>query len=210
MKRNELQVESVAVDRLKPHPKNYRTHPPEQIAHLVGSIRAHGIYRNVVVARDNTILAGHGIVEAAKKAGLKTIPVRRLDVDAQDPVALNVLVGDNEIAHLSESDDRVLTDLLRKIKAEGVRNLLGTGFDEMRLAHLLYETRAEGEIKDFNEAAAMAGVPGYQKNGNPIQLIIYFDDKVARERLVRVAKLKKVEGKGKAWFAKWPQRGGIK
>ena len=40
---------------LKPHPKNYRSHPPAQLEHIKSSLEQHGVYRNVVVARDNTI-----------------------------------------------------------------------------------------------------------------------------------------------------------
>ena len=54
-------VEQFSPDQLKPHPRNYRDHPQDQIDHLIQSIRENGFYRNVVVANDNTILAGHGV-----------------------------------------------------------------------------------------------------------------------------------------------------
>src|SRR5262245_55372260 len=78
----------VEIATLKRHPKNYREHPPEQIEHLKRSIREHGFYRNVVVARDDTILAGHGVVAAARHLGLKTMPVIRLAIDPDTPAAL--------------------------------------------------------------------------------------------------------------------------
>ncbi len=40
------EVEHAAVEGLKPHPRNYRTHPEDQLAHLVASIEEHGFYRN--------------------------------------------------------------------------------------------------------------------------------------------------------------------
>src|SRR5258707_279190 len=101
-------VEIVAVADLKPHPQNYREHPDDELEHIVESIRANGFYRNVVVARDNTLLAGHGVVQAAKKLGKTEIPVLRLDLDPDDPKALKVLVGDNEIARMAMVDDRAL------------------------------------------------------------------------------------------------------
>ena len=60
-----------SVEDLTPHPQNYRDHPQDQIAHIVRSIEEHGFYRNVVVAKDNTILAGHGVVQAAQQLGMK-------------------------------------------------------------------------------------------------------------------------------------------
>ena len=97
---SEIKIEKVLVSGLKPHPKNYRKHPEDQIEHLTESIGEHGFYRNVVISKDGVILAGHGVVEAAKKMGLKEIPVVRLGVKSDDPRAIKVLVGDNEIGHL--------------------------------------------------------------------------------------------------------------
>ena len=72
-------LEVLALKDLRPHPRNYREHPEDQLAHLKQSIQKHHIYRNIVIARDGTILAGHGVVEAAKALGLETIPGCRLD-----------------------------------------------------------------------------------------------------------------------------------
>ena len=58
-------VELIELALLKPHPDNYHAHPDDQVEELAASLRQHGFYRTVVVARDLTILAGHGIVEAA-------------------------------------------------------------------------------------------------------------------------------------------------
>ena len=66
---DQQQIESALIVDLKPHPRNYRGHPEGQVAHLEQSLRDHGIYRNVVVANDNTILAGHGVIVAAQKLG---------------------------------------------------------------------------------------------------------------------------------------------
>ena len=84
----------VKITGLKDHPRNYRTHPEDQIEYLMESIRQHGFYRNVVVARDSTVLAGHGVVEAARRLGLEKVSVIRLDLDADSPQALKVLAAD--------------------------------------------------------------------------------------------------------------------
>lgn len=145
----------VPVARLKAHPRNYREHPPEQLAHLVASIRTVGLYRPVVVARDNTILAGHGLVAAARLAGLTTVPVARLDLDPHEPAALKVLAGDNEIGTTAFRDDRKATDMLREV-ADAV-GLEGSGFDRMQLAALVLVHRPVEEIPDLDAAATWAG-----------------------------------------------------
>lgn len=91
-------IEQIDLHELKPHPQNYRIHPDDQITHLVQSIREHGFYRNVVIAQDNTILAGHGIVLACQSMNLPSIPVIRLAIAPDSVQALKVLAGDNEIA----------------------------------------------------------------------------------------------------------------
>jgi ParB family chromosome partitioning protein len=102
-------TEMRALEDLKEHPRNYRVHPQDQIDHIKASIQEHGVYRNVVVARDNTILAGHGVVKALRQLGVVAGPVAVMDLDPNDPRALKLLAGDNEVEHLAEQDDRVLT-----------------------------------------------------------------------------------------------------
>lgn len=168
------------LDTLKLHPRNYREHPEDQLAHLVESLKEHGVYRNIVIAKDGTILAGHGVYTAAAKLGLKEIPVIRLDVDANDPRALKLLVGDNEIEHLAEQNDRLLTELLKSIKNEADQGLLGTGYDEMMLANFIMVTRPESEIKDINEAEAWVGMPEFAGLENVIKTVVCFDNEKAK------------------------------
>jgi hypothetical protein len=117
--------EQVPLDQLHPHPRNYRSHPEDQLLHLVESIKVNGVYKNVVATRDGTLLAGHGVVEAARLAGLTSVPVIRLDLDPESAAALKILVADNEISHLGEVDDRHLSELLREIGE--TTGLLATG-----------------------------------------------------------------------------------
>jgi len=178
------EVEVVSVDSLRPHERNYREHPDDQLDHIVHSIQEHGFYRNVVVAKDGTILAGHGVVQAAKKLGMETIPVIRLAVTANDPQAIRVLTGDNEISALAEVDDRLLSELLRELREASDGGLLGTGYDEKMLANLVLVTRPLDEIEDFDAAAAWAGLPEYEQQGQSPQLILSFQSDDERAAFV--------------------------
>lgn len=131
------QAETVTLDSLTPHPRNYRGHPDDQLAHIEQSLREHGQYRNIVVARDGTILAGHGVAEAARRVGLAEVSVIRLPVGRDDPRALRLLAGDNETGRLAAVDDEALAGILRDIYERDVEGLLGTGWDEDDLARLL-------------------------------------------------------------------------
>jgi hypothetical protein len=199
-----LKVEIASLSDLTPHPKNYRAHPPDQIYQLVQSLQQHGFYRNVVTAKDGTILAGHGIVEAARTAGLTEIPIMRLNVGPDHVNAIKVMIGDNELEHLAEQNDRLLTELLKFIKDDNAEGLVGTGYDEMMLANLLLVTRPESEIKDMNEAAHWVGLPDYDIGENKIQLVVTFPDEAARDRFEQETGVQIGEKRNKTWSTRWP------
>lgn len=134
-------TEHIAIAELRPHPRNYRLHPDAQLVHIQQSLSTHGFYRNIVIAQDGTILAGHGVVQAATTMGFTTVPVIRLPLAPNSPQALKVLAGDNEMSRLAEVDDRRLISILTEIQASesdlDVDALLGTGFDTTLLTGLL-------------------------------------------------------------------------
>ena len=198
---------SVAIGDLKEHPRNYREHPEDQLAHIKQSIEEHGFYRNVVVAKDNTILAGHGVVLAARQLGKERIPVIRLDIAPDDPRALKVLTSDNEIARLAEVDDRALTELLKGLlETEDEEGLLGTGFDPQQLAALTMVTRPQSEIRDKNDAAEWIGMPEYGEAEEPLKLVVSFQSEEDRARFVELAELKLKKKTSQTWSAWWPER----
>lgn len=181
----ELVEEVVAIEELRPHPRNYREHPEDQLEHIAASIRENGVYRNVVVAKDGTILAGHGVVEAARDVvGLREIPVRRLDVEPDSKAALKVLAGDNESAKLAEVDDRALAEMLREVADGDEDALLGTGYDGPRLALLSLVTRTREEIRDFDEAAEWTGMPTFEPGEDPLKLVVSFRSEEDRDAFV--------------------------
>jgi hypothetical protein len=101
------------IQSLVPNPKNNNKHPPEQIERLAKLIEYQG-FRNPIVVSNRTgfVLAGHGRIEAAKKAGLKQVPVMRQDFvsEAQEYA---YLTSDNAIALWAELDlSAVNTEML--------------------------------------------------------------------------------------------------
>lgn len=200
-----FKVENIAISELRPHPQNYRIHPQDEIEHLMESIKSHGIYRNVVIAREGTILAGHGVVEAVRKIGLESIPVIRLDLDPLEIRALKVLTGDNEIAHLSEINDRALSEILKEINDIDIDGLLGTGYDEKMLANLIFTTRPASEIKDFDEAAEWVGLPEYEEGNERLKIVISFRNEADRTQFIQRFDIEvPYSRKGSTWSFWWP------
>ena len=179
------------IDALKPHERNYKEHPDDQVEHIAASLQAHGFYKNIVVARDGTILAGHGVVQAARRLGLTEVPVVRLDLGPDDPRALKILAGDNEIARLSEIDDRRLSEMLREINEAD--SLLGTGYDEMMLANLITVTRPADEVQDFDAAREWVGMPEFESAKQPLQIIVSFRSEEDRDRFIEMFELGKLK-----------------
>lgn len=201
----DFKLETVNISELHPHPRNYRGHPDDQINHLMESIKEHGFYRNIVIARDGTILAGHGVVKAVEKMGIESVPVIRLDVDSDDTRALKVLAGDNEIGKLGEIDDRALSEMLKEIKDFDIDGLLGTGYDEMMLANLAMVTRPASEIKDFDAAAAWAGMPEYEEGGDDkaIRVMVTFRSEEDKMKFASILGLSFTDKTKATW---WPAK----
>lgn len=103
------------IETLKPHPKNYKKHPEDQLKHICRSIEENGIYRNIIISSDDVILAGHGVVQACKKLNIKSVPTLKLNIASTDQKATKLLTADNEVSHLGEVDERALSDVLKDI-----------------------------------------------------------------------------------------------
>lgn len=73
-----IQVEYLAPESLLPYSGNARVHSKKQLAQISAAIREFGFINPVIARRDNTILAGHGRVEAAKTLAMPTVPVVRV------------------------------------------------------------------------------------------------------------------------------------
>jgi hypothetical protein len=204
MKQAKLKVESIAIGKLKPHPRNYREHPADQLEHLIHSIKKNGFYRNIVTAKDFTILAGHGVVAAAQKMEMKFVPVIRLNIEADSPSALKVLAGDNEVGHLIEVNDRALTEILKELN-EDADGLLGTGYDAQMLAALAMVTRPESEIKDFDEAAHWAGMPEFGSDEKALKIYVLFRNRKDRAAFAKRVGLKVPEDNDR-WSTWWPSK----
>jgi hypothetical protein len=174
-------LESLLLADLRPHPRNDGSHPPEELAHLKQSLTEHGIYRNVVVAQDGTILAGHGVVQAAQELGHTHIAGKRMPYGPDEPQALKLLAGDNHIARLRVQDDALLAALLQELAQDDPTALLRTGFDEGTLADLVEQQslalhHLDRQVGENDPEAEWQGMPGFHQDNQLAwkQLIVNF------------------------------------
>jgi hypothetical protein len=138
-----MEVTRVPIDSLTAHPKNYRSHPAEQIQAIRASIREFGQYRPAVVSKDSVVLGGHGVWEACKAEGHTEFDVHVMAFDASDPRAEKLLVADNELSRMAVDDQTALASLLADIQRTDSEGLQGTGWDDGALDKLVGELAAE-------------------------------------------------------------------
>lgn len=210
-KASKIIIEDIAIGDLKPHPKNYKVHPKDQLEHIIFSIKNNGIYKNIIIAKDNFIIAGHGVYEASKVLGFETLPCIRLNIDSDSPAAMKILIGDNEIGHLAEVNDRILSDILKEINNTDIDALLGTGYDAKMLANLVFITRPSSEIADMNAAEIWAGLIPYQEEGpefNSYNLVVRFPGEAeAIEFADKIKHIIHLEKKNiKSWVGHYPSK----
>src|SRR5206468_7554956 len=108
----DLRIEHVPVGQLRPTPRNARLHSERQLKQIARSIEAFGFNVPVLADRDGNILAGHGRVQAARRRGLRAVPVIRLHhLTPEQASAFSI--ADNRLTESSTWDDRMLAEILR-------------------------------------------------------------------------------------------------
>jgi ParB-like nuclease domain len=124
-------IEWIPAGRLRPNPRNARTHSKKQIKQIAASIRSVGFLNPVIVDDADMVLAGHGRLEAARLEGLTHVPVIRFDHLAAAQKRAYV-IADNKLAEQAGWDREILAielgELIDLLPAEGFDVSL-TGFE---------------------------------------------------------------------------------
>ncbi len=123
-------IEWLSLETLIPYAKNARTHSDEQVAQIAGSIKEFGFNNPVLVDKDNSIIAGHGRLMAARKLGMDKVPVVQLGHMTEAQRKAYVL-ADNRIALNSGWDTSMLSLELQDLKDDIDLSLLGFDPDEL-------------------------------------------------------------------------------
>ena len=109
-------IEHLAPGDLRPWARNARTHSKKQLKQIAESIRTFGFTNPVLIDQTNTILAGHGRVEAAKTLGLKTVPCIRTEHMTEAEKRAYV-IADNKLALNAGWDEELLAQELQGLLA---------------------------------------------------------------------------------------------
>ena len=153
-----LLMEQVAIDELRPDPANPRRVTDTELEALTRSIREFGFIDPVIARREDcTVIGGHQRLFAARKLGLKSVPVILLDLSVEQARLLNLALNKSSGSWDEELLARLLADLA---PVEGIDISL-SGFTEKEVGDLLRsldarERRERAEHFDIDEALEAA------------------------------------------------------
>ena len=143
----EMQYYLADINDLIPYIRNARTHSESQIAQIAASIKEFGFLSPILIAEDNTILAGHGRLAAARKLGLTKVPCVK-ESHLTETQRRAYIIADNKLSLNAGWDEDILAIELSELQgADFDLDLLG--FDESELASIFEDDR-EVEDDDFD------------------------------------------------------------
>lgn len=142
----ELNIVYKPIKELKPYKKNAKKHSKEQVEQIANSIKEFGFTQPVIIDKHNSVVAGHGRILGAKKAGLKQVPTVCLEDLTEEQIKAYRLV-DNKLNE-SEWEYSLLDEELENLTEDIDMSLFGFEFDEIEEEK---NKKVEFEIKEKYE-----------------------------------------------------------
>lgn len=150
-----MHIELRKTDDIRPYENNPRLneHAADAVA---ASLKEFGFRQPIVVDGDGVIVAGHTRWLAARKLGLKKVPVH-VAADLSPEQVRAYRLADNRTAENSGWDYELLPIELAELKAGGF-NLELIGFDEVEIGKLAgkaaQELPPDADGREYDESAA--------------------------------------------------------
>ena len=165
-------VSAVALDHIKPHPHNARTHSKKQIRQIADSIQAVGFASPVLIDEHGTLLAGHGRLEAAKLLAFKTVPAIVV-AGLTEARKRALLLAENRIAqNAGWNRERLANEFLTlpDLLLEDGLDITVTGFEPAEIDAVLTDFEDDGsDPLDDLDPALLSG-PAVTRTGDLWQL----------------------------------------
>lgn len=158
----EMQYYLADVSELIPYVRNARTHSEAQVAQIAASIREFGFLSPILVAEDNTILAGHGRLAAAQKLGLKKVPCVK-ENHLTETQKRAYIIADNKLSLNAGWDSELLAVELSELEGADF-NLDLLGFDEAELSSI-FDADKDVSDDDFDVEKELEE-PCFSKTGD--------------------------------------------
>lgn len=121
---DKLNIIYKSIKDLKPYKNNAKKHTKEQVEQIANSIKEFGFTQPVIIDKTNCVVAGHGRILGARKAGLKQVPTVMLEELTEEQIKAYRLV-DNKLNE-SEWDYNLLEEELKQFTED--MNIEAFGF----------------------------------------------------------------------------------
>lgn len=143
----ELNIVYKNIKELKPYKKNAKKHNKEQVEQIANSIKEFGFTQPVIIDKNNCVVAGHGRILGAKKAGLKQVPTVTLEELTEEQIKAYRLV-DNKLNE-SEWDFSLLDEELGILSEDIDMGLFGfdTDMSDEELDEVMKEVKFKTKEK---------------------------------------------------------------
>ena len=163
-----LKIEYVSIEELKPYKNNAKIHTTEQIEQIKKSIKDYGMNDPIGVWKDNTIIEGHGRLEACKQLGYKEIPIIRLENLTDEERKAYTLIH-NQTTMNTGFDLELLSSELEDITID----LSDYGFEDFKLDELEESKEiVEDEIPDIEEDNIKSKLGVIYELGNHLEKLL--------------------------------------
>ena len=145
-----MDIKSIETNKILPYINNPRKNL--NVDKVASSIKEFGFQQPIVVDKNYIIIVGHTRFEAAKKLGLKEVPVQIADLDEDKAKAYRI--ADNRLNQDADWDNELLSVELNNLLSKDF-NLEPIGFNEDELNNILLKDN-DG-LTDEDEAPEVAG-----------------------------------------------------
>ena len=162
-----LQIEYVSPSSLIANELNPKMHPDRQINALVRAIKEVGFIAPIIIDRRNGIVAGHGRVLAALKAGITTIPAVRVE-HLNEHQLRSLMLADNRLSELGKIDQQLLAANLKLLTVEGIDLYVeaATAFTMGEVDAILEAADESGDGDPDDEPVEIEGGPAVNRPGD--------------------------------------------
>lgn len=126
----------IPIEKISPHPKNYRRHSEQQIQQLMSSLMRFGQARSICVQEKGqeqyTVVAGEGIWKAAKWLGWGELKADIFPGNVSETEIRAYLVADNKLQGQDADEETLLILLQEQEKAGFSLGMIGSSEKEMQ------------------------------------------------------------------------------
>ncbi len=143
-----LHITYINIDTLKPYPNNPREHSDKQLHQIGRSINKYGFIVPPLVDENNTVVIGQARIDAAKKIGIKEVPV--ICITHLTPAQVREFrIADNKLSELSEWNIEALKNEFKGLlEFDSTLDLTITGFEIAEIDTIILGESPEADAAD--------------------------------------------------------------